>query len=393
MKINKKSFFTIFSSGAVLILLHWGIHNPEKVYSLVSLTFGLLMPVFLGLCIAFVLNVPMSAIERTLFGKPQKGKAELLRQNLKRPVSFILALLFVVAVISLVIFLVVPELIKTVRIIGETIPEFGKRMQDWLAPLIEATPGLQSSQILSELNWKTLFSKGWDVLHNSMTSLVGSTFVIASSVFSGLVNFGLGFVFSAYILLQKEECEKQSKRVLYAFLSTEKADRFLYICNLSNRIFTNFLTGQCLEAVILGGMFFVCMNLLGFPYSLLISVLIAFTALIPVFGAFIGMAVGVFLIMVNNPMQAVWFVVLFLILQQIEGNFIYPKVVGSSVGLPALWVLLAVTLGGSMMGVFGMLVMVPAFSVLYALFWENVNKRIDTKRALHDTQSEQLNEQ
>ncbi|MBQ5589571.1 MAG: AI-2E family transporter, partial [Anaerotignum sp.] len=188
------------------------------------------------------------------------------------------------------------------------------------------------------------------------------------------------FVFACYILLQQPFLKRQMTKLFYAYLKKEHADEAVRICGLTYRIFSNFLTGQCLEAVILGTMFFIAMTVFRFPFAVLVGVLIAFTALIPIFGAFIGCGVGAFLILTVDPKQALFFIIMFLIIQQLEGNLIYPKVVGGSIGLPAIWVLAAVSLGGSLFGVVGMLVFIPLVSVFYTLLKENVNKRLAEKQ-------------
>ena len=215
---------------------------------------------------------------------------------------------------------------------------------------------------------------------------------IATSVFSGVFNFFMGFIFALYLLFDKEHLGVQARRVLYAWLPVERADRVVYVTALTERTFSRFLTGQCLEAIILGMMFFVSMSLIGLPYAMLVAMLVAVTALIPMFGAFIGCFVGAFLILVVDPMQALWFVVLFLVLQQIEGNLIYPRVVGSSIGLPAMWVMVAVTVGGSTMGILGMLLMVPAASVIYALSRENTARRLIARQVPGDRYAERKKE-
>ena len=213
--------------------------------------------------------------------------------------------------------------------------------------------------------------------------MLGTTFNVAITLINSVMNFVIAFVFACYILLQKEKLSVQIRKALYAFLPAKRCGQILKIASLSYKTFSNFVTGQCLEAVILGTMFFVVMTILKFPYALLVGVVIACTALIPIFGAFIGCVVGTFLILVVNPMRAVAFVILFLVLQQIEGNLIYPHVVGNSVGLPSIWVLMAVTVGGNLMGVVGMLVFIPLTSILYALFRQTVHKRLK-ERKIHD---------
>ena len=194
------------------------------------------------------------------------------------------------------------------------------------------------------------------------------------------MNFAIGFVFSCYVLLQKEKLGRQVLKAAYAILPVKTVEYLGHVCTLASKVFSSFITGQCIEAVILGSMFFVSMTIGRFPYAMLIGVLISFTALIPVFGGIIGCWVGFFLILMVSPLKALAFLILFLILQQIEGNLIYPHVVGNSVGLPAIWVLVAVTLGGNLMGIVGMLIFIPLVSVIYTLFKEWVSERLEQKK-------------
>ena len=218
------------------------------------------------------------------------------------------------------------------------------------------------------------------VLKNGVNNIVSSTVSITMGLLTTAMNVSIGFVFACYVLLQKEKLLQQIKKAMYAMFP-EKPVRYLaHVWNLANRIFSNFITGQCIEAVILGSMFFVSMTILHFPYAMLVGVLISFTALIPLFGGIIGCWVAFFLILMISPVKAVLFLGLFLILQQIEGNLIYPHVVGGSVGLPSIWVLVAVTLGGSLMGIVGMLIFIPTVSVIYTLFREWVYARLEKKQ-------------
>lgn len=217
---------------------------------------------------------------------------------------------------------------------------------------------------------------GISLLGNGAGNMMNTTVSAVGSVVSGLATFFIAFSFACYVLFQKEKLHVQVRKVLFAFLPKQKADAFLKVCSLTYRTFANFLTGQCLEAVILGCMFVVTLSILRMPYALLIGVLIAFTALIPIFGAFIGCAVGSFLIFMVSPKQAIIFIIVFLVLQQIEGNLIYPHVVGESVGLPSIWVLAAVTIGGNLMGIVGMLVFIPLLSVVYTIFRKVVCQRL-----------------
>lgn len=299
-------------------------------------------------------------------------------QKAKRPVSIFLSFAVVVLIIVVVAVTVVPQLTKTMMELGNKIPVFLGDLQVSLEQLFVQQPEL--AVMLEELdvdsiNWESALRGIADFMRNGLGSVVSSTVVVASTIIGGVVNLFVALVFSFYVLAQKEKLGNQMKRMMRAYFSEKVFVKTMEIAFLANKNFTNFITGQCMEAIILGSMFVVAMVIFRFPYAVLVGVLIAFTALIPIVGAFIGCFVGTFLIMVDDPIKAVWFLVLFIILQQVEGNLIYPHVVGNSVGLPSIWVLAAVTVGGSLMGVAGMLIFIPIVSTVYALLREDVNKK------------------
>lgn len=392
------------------IFFYWCLENLTMVSGFLGTILGLLMPFLVGLCIAFFINVPMRAIENILFEPRKKVKSTRPPSNVKkikttknkkidsqsttsiqpallsgkfqkirRPFSMLIALIFVIAVILAVMLIVIPEIGRTAATVRGMFPSFLKRMEELSTQIMNMLPEISTFLEfveLPEINWENLLGSVGGFLKAGASNILGSTINIANSVFNGVFNFALGLVFAIYVLLQKEKLSIQAKKMSFAYLKEENAERVISVFRLANKTFSNFLTGQCLEAVILGLMFFAAMGIFQFPYAMMISVLIGFTALIPVFGAFLGCFVGALLILVVNPMQSVWFLLLFLVLQQVEGNLIYPRVVGSSVGLPGMWVLVAVTIGGSALGVTGMLVMVPLCSVVYALIRESVNKRL-----------------
>ena len=373
---NRKDLKKIRNLIAFAILLYLGVQNIDVVFQVVRNLFGMISPFVLGACIAFVLNVPMGAIEKLLI-KVTHG-----RKRYTRPLSLILTIVSVILVIIVVFFVVIPELSTTIVSLKDLIPGFLVNVQTLVEQLFAEYPQITEYVSSIQLNWQEILENVVSFLKNGAGSVLNSTFSAAMSVVSAITNFFIGFVFSCYILLQKEKLSVQLRKALYAFVSVKKADKIIEVCALSHKTFANFLTGQCVEALILGSMFFVAMLILRFPYALLVGVLIAVTALIPMFGAFIGCAIAVFLILMVSPVKALGFLVLFLVLQQIEGNLIYPHVVGNSVGLPSVWVLVAVTLGGSVMGVIGMLIFIPGVSVLYTLFRDEVYKRIANRREL-----------
>ena len=334
---------------------------------------GMLKPFIIGAAIAFVVNLPMKFIEeKWLSSLPEK------LQSSKRTLGIVLSLLFFVAVIAFVVISVIPQMGRTLNQLAQKIPVFFNNVINQAEILLADNPealAFLNSLELQSMDWNGILEKAMDFLKNGVGSIVSSTVNVAGSLFGSIVNGIISFIFSIYILSQKEKLKDQTERVIRAYFKEKVQDRILYVSKLLYRNFSKFLTGQCIEAVILGALFVVAMTIFRMPYAFMIGVLIAFTALIPLVGAFIGCFVGAFFILVDTPIKAVWFVIMFLIIQQLEGNLIYPKVVGNSVGLPSLWVLVAVTLGSSMFGVVGMLMFIPLFSTAYTLIKEDVNRR------------------
>ena len=367
--INKIRGLILFTVITVIV----GI-NYIKVLGLLAAAVNMAAPFILGAAIAFVLNVPMRRIESSLSHVLKKGS------RLLRPVSMALSILLVAGVLFLVMFVVAPQLVRTLLGLQSSIPVFFGEVRQWLEQLFAENPQILINMEQIQIDWQQLFNDSLKFLKNGAGSMLDTTFSAAISIVNGMSTFLLGFIFSIYILLQKENLIRQIKKLLAAFLPERTVEGIVRIAALTSRTFSNFFTGQCMEAVILGSMFFIVLVVLRLPYALLIGVLIAFTALIPVFGAFIGWAVGAFLMLIISPMDALLFSVVFFTLQQIEGNMIYPHVVGNSVGLPSIWVLVAVTLGGSMMGVVGMLIFIPLCSVLYTLLRDTVNERLKRRK-------------
>ena len=348
------------------------LQNLSAVAAALQWVLGTLSPFLAGGAIAFILNVPMRAIEAHLPGG-KRGKA------LRRPLALVLTLAAVIGVVTLAVCVIGPGIADAVRSVTGQLPAAFQRLQQQLAALEAWLPQLETLAADLQFDWKALTEKAVSLVRDWGGGLVSSGGVLIGGVVSGVSTFVIGLIFSFYVLLQKERLSRQGRQALYALFPEPWADRALEVLRLSNRTFSSFLSGQCVEAVILGSLFVVAMTVCRMPYALLVGVLIALTALIPVVGAFIGCVVGALLIAVTNPWQAVGFVVLFLVLQQIEGNLIYPHVVGNSVGLPSIWVLAAVTLGGKLMGIAGMLFFIPLCSVLYALFRGFVRRRLEER--------------
>lgn len=371
MKLDKSTVLKITGILTFCILLYCALQNTAAVKGGIGTVMSYLNPFIVGGAIAFIINVPMRFIERHLFPKAKK------LDKLRRPLALILALLAIAAIIVLVCIIVIPQIADTVSTLTVNIPQYMDNAKAYVNKTLEKYPELQEEfqSYTGKINWQSVITSvtGW------VSNGVVSTINVAGSAISGIVSAVVGFVFAIYILLQKERLGRQVRMIAYSLLPEKAADKFFKISNMTSDTFSKFLSGQCLEACILGSMFAIVLAVFRMPYVALISVLIAFTALIPIVGAFIGCVIGAFLIFMISPVKAVWFVVIFLVLQQIEGNFIYPKVVGSSVGLPAIWVLAVVTVGGKLMGVIGMLVMIPLSSVLYAIFREFIYNKLKTK--------------
>ena len=365
---NMKKIRHLIVFTALIILCFW---KYTIVFQAVKFVIGVVFPFILGGAIAFVFNVPMHFIENRLIQEKWQEKYKIVRKT-ARPVSLVLTIIFVIGIVGGVLFGVLPQLTGTIAKLGYSIQTFIPKVQEWANDWFHNNKEVMAYVNQLEFNWDKVIEVAVDWVSNGAGNIVESGVTAAVNIVSGFATFFIAFVFACYILLQKEKLGVQAKKVLFAFVQKGRAEAAIEVCSLTYRTFSNFLTGQCMEAVILGTMFVIAMSIFKMPYAWLIGILIAFTALIPIFGAFIGCAVGTFLIFMIHPIQALWFIVLFLVLQQIEGNLIYPHVVGNSVGLPSIWVLAAVSIGGSLMGVVGMLIFIPIVSVLYALFREIV---------------------
>lgn len=360
--------------GATLLV---ALPNLKVVLGAVGVLIGLVMPLIVGGIIAFILNVPMNFFERKielLISKTASKRSLKLLTKMKTVISMIVTLvLFVLALIFIgnVIF---PNMIesgkKIVEIVNENYPA-------WIA--LAEHYGFDMSMVsqwLEKLDWDSVITS----IRDNSSEILYTAGQAATGVFGVIANFLFGLIFAIYILLNKKKLGRQAKQLAYAYLKRSWADEVCDIASLAYKTFSNFLSGQCLEALILGTMFFVTLVIGGFPYAATIGVVIGCMSLIPFVGAFIGLVFGALLLAVVNIKQAFWFIVIFFIIQQIEGHIVYPKVVGSSVGLPALWTLLAVVVGGKVSGVFGIIAFIPLFSVVYALVRRSVYSRLKQKK-------------
>ncbi len=373
MNLNKDNMKSLLLIIVLTILIYTAFQNVSIILYYISIACGISISFFIGGAIAFVLNVPMKAIENRIFNN--KILKDKVPKKLARPISLVLSIIILIVIVAAVVNIVVPQLVLTFYSIRNNIYSFIPKAVEFFKDVFKSDEAASYIEEFRNLDWQTIFNYMGNFL-KSGGSVLNSTIGVVTTIFSTTVNIVIGIIFAIYILIQKEKLSVQATKVLFALIPKKYAEMTLNVAKLSYKTFSNFVTGQCLEACILGFMFFIVLSICGMPYSLLIGVLIAFTALIPIVGAFIGCVISALLILMISPVKALIFVIIFLIIQQIEGNLIYPHVVGSSVGLPSIWVLVAVTLGGNLFGVIGMLIFIPLSSILYTLFKQWVNKRI-----------------
>lgn len=376
---------------AILIILHFDLAIKG-----ISALVGFMSPIILGFVVAFVINVILVRLEKIYF--PHTNNRFLKKS--RRPVCIALALLIILAVITFVIAMVIPELINAFSILAKEIPASYDSILDKISVFISKVPALENWLVTTleidlehprDIEWTKFFTKVVELIIGSkdgqLNSIMDSTVNIVSGIGSGIVSFCIALVFGIYVLAYKEKLSYQVHKLIRSYLKPKAENIIYYICHVASETFSNFIVGQCTEAVILGTLCIIGMSIFRFPYAVMIGTLVGATALIPIIGAYVGAIVGAIMVMTQGgPIQALLFIVFIIVLQQIEGNLIYPKVVGSSVGLPGIWVLAAVTIGGSMNGVFGMLLSVPLAATLYRLLKEDTTRRINKKNGTGETE-------
>ena len=378
MDLNKENMKKIRRLILFTILILVGLWNYKLLYAGLKILGHVLLPFAVGGAIAFILNVPMVLIEDKVF-KKAKNSQKKWAIKLARTFSFILSLLLVAGLISIVVFVVAPEVWKTLLNLSNMLQETLPKLQARAIRLFEDNPEIVAQIKDMNFDWGKMLGEFMDSFKVGAGSFIGNTFVAVKNIVSGVSTFFISFVFACYLLFQKEKIGRQVKKLMYAFMPRDWTEILIELGSVTQKTFFNFLAGQCVEAVIMGCLFFVTMSIFRLPYAPLVSVLIAFTALIPIFGPFIGCTVGTLLIHMVDPFKGALFVALFFALQQLEENFIYPHVVGTSVGLPPIWVLAAVSIGGSLFGIVGMLLFVPLASVSYTILRGIVNRRLKEK--------------
>ena len=371
-----KYAFVVFGLAALIYII---VVTPQKISNFISTTLSLLSPFIIGLCLAYVVNLLLRPIEKFWLFIWRRLKKKDVIYKLKRPVCLTISFLLVLGAMFALVFMVIPAFKAAAVTFVEKVPQYVVTIENWYHNAVRffENYGVDLPNINLDASKVTDISK--NIIAQYGNSVITKTITVTTSIIGAIVDLVLGLVFSIYVLCQKENLARQAKKIIKVAFKPQKANKFLYITKITNKAFTKFVTGQFLEACIIGTLCFCGMLIFNMPYAAIVSLLVGFTALIPIFGAFIGTGIGAFLILLENPAMAFWFVVFIIVLQQVENNLIYPRVVGRTVGLPGIWVLAAVTIGGGLFGLLGMLFSVPICSVIYALFREYINKKIDEK--------------
>lgn len=367
VKIDYKKILEIVLIG---IGCYWALNNFQIILDIFNSILAVIMPFLLGIMIAFILNVLMIRIEKIL----SRFILDKKYTSFKRVISIIVSLLIVIGVIGIIITLIIPELTNAIKVIVKSFPETFEQLQVWINQNGNSFPQLETW--INSIDLNSIASELSGLFKIGLTGMLGSTVDIISMFFTSILNLVVGIVFALYILMSKETLKRQSHKLIDAYIPKRISVKLLEVGTLARTTFSNFVIGQTVEAFILGTLCAVGMAVLNLPYAPMVGSLVGITAFVPIVGAFIGGGIGAFMILTVDPMQALIFIIFLVVLQQLEGDLIYPRVVGSSVGLPSIWVLFAVTVGGGLWGITGMLFSVPVLSVVYALIKGHVNKSV-----------------
>lgn len=374
IKIDKKTVKHLAIAAVIVILVYWLLNDGARVQAVYQSILGVLAPFIVGAVLAFILNVPIRGFEKVLKG--------IKNNTLRRFLALCLTIVCLCLVLMGVVMLLIPEIESTWKQIYPNLVKAYNGLVSWGNQMLADYPQIQEmigKLDFSSFNWGSIGEKFLSFLSSGITTLFPQAVSVIGALASALISGFISVAFAIYSIFQKETLARQGRKILYAILPEKASDNIIRVLRLSNSTFSNFLSGQCVEVCILGTMFFLAMSIFRIPHAALVSVLTAVTAFIPVVGAWIGCIVGATLIAVSDPLLALGFVLMSVIVQQLENNFVYPRVVGSSVGLSGMWVLIAVGLGGEMMGVVGMFLMIPCVSVVYTLIREAINKRLERK--------------
>ncbi len=359
----------------VVALVYLAVVYLPEILGFGGVVWGAASPLIIGCVMAYVLNILLVRLEKIYFPRSQK----LIVQKSRRPVCIILSFVILFAIILLVINVVLPEVTSSMTLIAQEIPRVWEECRAWMIMHADYIPVIQQYLEQAEFDWTVSLKKAFDAMANSAGDMLNSAVGIATSAFGIIAKIVIGLIFALYLLFGKETLHAQGLKIMRAYLKPTQKEKVLYVLRTVHEAFSSFIVGQCMEAVILGVLCAIGMTILGLPYAVMTGTIIGVSALIPVVGAYIGGALGAFMIFTVDPAKMLIFLIFLVVLQQLEGNLIYPRVVGNSIGLPGLWVLAAVTIGGGVMGVTGMLVGVPLSAALYKLFANHVNQKLELK--------------
>lgn len=374
METNQLKKYCIIGVIAAAVCLF--VMNVKVVIAAGTAVLSAAAPLLLGIVIAYILNILLKKIEKIYFPKSRNPRVIESR----RPVSIVLAFVALAVIVTLLVNLVVPELMSTIRLMAEEIPPAAEAARLWAIENSGEIPAIQESLRNLNIDWEATIRKALEVLAAGAGGIFSSVVTVIGGLFGTVAKFVIGTIFAIYILSSKEKLAEQADNLMKAYMSPKTREKIYYVAGTVHETFSSFIVGQCMEAVIIGSLCALGMLVLKMPYAVMTGTVVGVTALIPVVGAYIGAVVGAFMVFTVNPLQAVAFIIFLLILQQLEGNLIYPKVVGSSIGLPGMWVLAAVTIGGGVFGIGGMLLGVPLAASVYKLLEADVQKRIKRKK-------------
>lgn len=380
MELNRKNMTKIFFLAAVIILFYLCFKHMDVVFGFLGWVFNVLTPFLIAGCIIFLLNVPLKAIERHLF-RPKNGKpVSKFKEKARRPIAITLSIAIFFAIIAAFLMIIIPEIAKSLSAIAEKIPSWIEVIKEWFNELSKRDDIIGETVRNIDIDWNEVGKIATDFLQNNSVSLVGSAIGFITSVLQFALNFFLGFVLAVYVLAKKEKIASDCKKLIYSILPMKKADFICELGSLTNKSFYNSITGQMIECLIIGSLTALGMTIMGFPYAALGGVVVAIMSWIPMFGIYIGTGIVGVLLLTNDPMQTLWFVIYMIILQQIEGNLIFPRVVGSKIGLPPIILISAIILFSNFFGIIGLLVCGPVTFVIYTMLRRFVYKRIEQRK-------------
>ncbi len=377
MKLDNANTKKILLIITFTVLLLVSVQRLDVILYIIRYIIWLIMPFIIGGCIAFIINLPMNFIETKLLR--YWGKNRILKKC-HRPVSMILSLAFLVSIIGIVSLLVIPEFINKLSLFLNSISSVVDKVGVWVTDFSKKNPQIESFISNLDVDWTSIGTTATDYIRQLSNTLFTSTFSVVSRFINSIMNLMISFMFALYLLARKEQIGKETRQVLYAYVNMKWAKRIHKVASLAYQTFSKFISGQCIEALIQFLIFFPLLSLLRFPYALLISVFIAFMSFIPIIGSYISSYSSAFLLLMSNPWQALLFLVLFMVIQQLDSSFIYPKIVGNAVGLPPIWVIVAVTIGGRLMGIVGMITFIPLVSVCYTITKQLVTRKLEQKK-------------